>query len=471
MAHHQRPQQPLLPRMFLFEINDQPWFPSFLRARVQAGLTHAWTAYIPGLQPSSPAALVADTLLRVVGPDTVQRYTFIDFCSGAGGPTPHIERQLNRKLLLRAIENGSSGKGKDKHQIEGDGSHHDGPSYAEVAKQIPTSEVSPRHKAEAPADSTQDDAPSYAEAAKQTSTAGSSPSGSNKHDDLGIKNSETSDSTKDDAPSYADAAKQISTDEMSPSASSSHKKKRTNKKTKKASNGEKKTHKQESSSSSSDSEDDDLPGVDFILTDIHPHLSSWEEAARSSARLHYVASPVNAAAAPRDLVSHATSSSTTTHADSSSRSGPVPGRDTFRLFSLAFHHFDDPAARSILRDTLATSSGFGIFELQERSLSSFVTCLLFGAGVFLLGLPLYWWSPLTLFFVYAVPLIPFVLVFDGFVSSLRTRTPGEIEALLKSCGDKEFDAAGQWELRSGRERFMWPTGHMNWVICTKKEGE
>ncbi|KAJ2977291.1 hypothetical protein NUW58_g7856 [Xylaria curta] len=34
---------PLIPRLHLFEIADQSWFPAFLRAYVQTGLTHAWT--------------------------------------------------------------------------------------------------------------------------------------------------------------------------------------------------------------------------------------------------------------------------------------------------------------------------------------------------------------------------------------------------------------------------------------------
>ncbi|KAH7020864.1 uncharacterized protein B0I36DRAFT_26201 [Microdochium trichocladiopsis] len=496
--HHQ--QRPLLPRLHLFEINDQPWFPPFLRARVQAGLTHAWTAYIPGLQPASPASLVADILLCTIGPDRVARYTFIDFCSGAGGPTPSIERSLNRRLIRRALDGGGSGGGAvpaDKKRREAKTRHqqqqqHDGPSYADVAKQLSTSEVSPNNNSTrtdpyATTSSTEQGAPSYAEAAKQISTDEVSPNSNGKsHDDGSAAKSSkeaSTDSTRGhDAPSYAEAAKQMSTDEVSPAsaaaaaaAQDNGHKKPTNKDNAKAEKKKKNNNIAEPPKSfSSDSQEDDddnnkavLAGVDFILTDLHPHLTSWEEAARSSARLHYVARPVNAAAAPRDLVSQATSSvTTTTHPGDSGV--PVPGRDTFRLFNLAFHHFDDPAARSILRDTLATSSGFGIFELQDRSLSSFVTCAIFGVGVFLFGLPLYWWSPLTLFFIYVVPLVPLVLVFDGLVSSLRTRTPAEVEALLKSCGNKDFDA-GRWEVRSGRERFLWPTGHLNWVICTKKE--
>ncbi len=42
-------------------------FPSFLRARVQDGLTVGWTIAVPPLQTASAAQLAADTLSRVLG--------------------------------------------------------------------------------------------------------------------------------------------------------------------------------------------------------------------------------------------------------------------------------------------------------------------------------------------------------------------------------------------------------------------
>ncbi|KAI2468666.1 hypothetical protein F4781DRAFT_256584 [Annulohypoxylon bovei var. microspora] len=304
---------PWIPRMHLWEIDDQPWFPSFLRNYVQVALTHAWTFHLPLLQPGSPAILVAAILRRVLGA-SVSRHTYIDFCAGAGGPTPFIERALNQQL--------------------------------------------------------------------SASSSSSSPA----------------------APSYAAVA---------------------NPKTKSAA------------------------AVDFVLTDLHPNVESWEAASRQSKHLSYVARPVDASAAPAELLHQYANKD---------------GKGIFRLFNLAFHHFDDKLARAILKNTLETSEGFGIFELQERSACGFLTCLLFGVLILLIAPFLYWWAPLRLVFVYALPVVPFVLVFDGIVSALRTRTPDEVEALLRTCG---ADCDG-WEMKSGRERFLWPTGYLNWVICTKK---
>ncbi|KAI1777359.1 hypothetical protein F4818DRAFT_345938 [Hypoxylon cercidicola] len=332
---------PWLPRMHLWEIDDQPWFPSFLRAYVQSGLTHAWTIHLPLLQPSSPATIVADTLRRILGP-SVSRYTYIDFCAGAGGPTPFIERALNSQLALSA------------------------------AKTVPA-------------------------------TASS-----------GVVDG-ASDAASGETPSYAAVA-----DPATKSAT--------------VRGGE-----------------EEEAAVEFVLTDLHPHVESWEAASKKSDHLTYVSGPVDAADAPADLLRRY----------AGKRNGK---KGIFRLFNLAFHHFDDPLARAILKNTVETSEGFGIFELQDRSLGGIVTCLIFGFFIFLVAPLLYWWSPLRLFYVYVIPVVPFVLVFDGLVSCLRTRTADEVEALLRTCGAD----SGGWEIQSGRDQVIWPCGYLNWVICSKK---
>ncbi|KAI4603948.1 hypothetical protein KJ359_000070 [Pestalotiopsis sp. 9143b] len=324
---------PLIPRFHLFEIDDQPWFPPYLRARVQDGLMHAWTFSLPFLWSDSPATLVARILQRTLG-SVVSQYTFIDFCAGAGGPTPFIEKALNASLSRS-------------------------PSAA-----LP--------------------APSTTDAASRVT------------------------------PSYADMAA--------------------------AGNG---------STEGNGKDASDSRAVDFVLTDLHPHPESWAQIAAASKHVSYVPFPVDASDAPEGLVEKYKSR----------------GRRVFRLFNLAFHHFDDPLARAILKNTVETSDGFGIFEMQDRSLGSLVTCFLYGFFILLCAPFFYWWSPTRLFFVYAMPIVPFVLVFDGIISSLRTRTPEEVEVLLRTCGADTRD----WEIKSGRERFLWPTGYLNWIVCTKKQ--
>ncbi|KAI1490319.1 hypothetical protein F5X96DRAFT_558057 [Biscogniauxia mediterranea] len=323
---------PWIPRMHLFEIDDQPWFPSFLRAHVQSGLTHAWTICIPILQSCSPATLVANTLRRVLG-KSVSAYTYIDFCAGAGGPTPFIEQALNRQL--------------------------------------------------------ESDSPT-------TNNGGAS----------------SSSTAKNGKASFAAVAAAKPPD----------------------SNGR----------------------VKFIMTDLHPHISSWEAASKKSEHLTYVPEPVDASNAPTGLIQQHTAA----------------GKKVFRLFNLAFHHFDDDLARAILKNTVETSDGFGIFELQDRTPSSFLSCTLFGVFVLLLAPYFYWWSPERLFFIYVLPVIPFVLVFDGIVSCLRTRTAAEVGHLLGTCGASTANGdTGEWTVHHGREMFLWPIGYMTWIICTKDSEE
>jgi hypothetical protein len=80
--------------------------------------------------------------------------------------------------------------------------------------------------------------------------------------------------------------------------------------------------------------------VKFVLTDIHPHIPEWTEAAKLSKNLSFISEPVDAANAPAHLMRN-------------------DGKKLFRLYNLSFHHFDDNLASSILRNTLETADGFG----------------------------------------------------------------------------------------------------------------
>ncbi|KAH8818991.1 hypothetical protein F5884DRAFT_892104 [Xylogone sp. PMI_703] len=309
------------PRIHFYEIDDQAWFPPYLRERVQSCLTLCWTFKVPLLQKASPAQLVARTLLHILG-DKAREYTYVDFCAGAGGPTPYIEKILNTQLASPA----------------------------------------------------------------ENSTATRSQSKSNSN-----SNGLAARSPRPDAQMFPPTA------------------------------------------------------VKFVLTDIHPHIPDWTEAAKKSENLSFIADPVDASNAPPDLSGN-------------------DGRKVFRLYNLAFHHFPDDLGTDILRNTLETADGFGIFELQERTILSFITMISMGL-LFMVITPFFFWrSPGHLFFTYIIPIVPFVLVFDGFISSLRTRTPEEVRQLIDNCGISSED----WVIHSGHEQHTWPTGYMTWIIGVKK---
>lgn len=88
----------------------------------------------------------------------------------------------------------------------------------------------------------------------------------------------------------------------------------------------------------------DTEPVKFVLTDLYPHIKEWQQVCGKSTNLSFVAKPVDATNAPPDLIGG--------------------DKKVFRIFNLAFHHFDDELATSILRNTLETADGFACVSLS-----------------------------------------------------------------------------------------------------------
>lgn len=85
--------------------------------------------------------------------------------------------------------------------------------------------------------------------------------------------------------------------------------------------------------------------VKFVLTDIKPHVAAWDAVAKKSDNVSYVAQSIDATDVPT--------------ADVLLKGVPdVKGKKVMRLFSLAFHHFDDDLASKVLENTIETSDGF-----------------------------------------------------------------------------------------------------------------
>lgn len=77
----------------------------------------------------------------------------------------------------------------------------------------------------------------------------------------------------------------------------------------------------------------------------------------------------------------------------------------------------------------------------------------------------YRYSPLHLFFTYVVPLFSVVCSFDGFVSTLRCRTPEELRELLRQ---PDLDVS-EWEFTSGNRMMIWPFLHIYWFMGVRKQ--
>ena len=166
-------------------------------------------------------------------------------------------------------------------------------------------------------------------------------------------------------------------------------------------------------------------------------------------------SPVDAANCPSDLLSRT--------------SVPEKSKRQFRLFSLAFHHFPDIIAVRILRNTLATSDGFAILELQGRDLGNLFIVLCMWPMLLLGSWYWFWGCWGHLFFTYAVPIVPLVIVFDGLVSCLRTRREGEVMKLIREAVRGDEGGLEGWRFETGGELHTWPTGTMQYFIGIKED--
>ena len=111
----------------------------------------------------------------------------------------------------------------------------------------------------------------------------------------------------------------------------------------------------------------------------------------------------------------------------------------FRTFFNSFHHFSPDEALSILQDAVAKRQGIGIFEATERNLMAIleiitllpVSVLVFTPFVRPVRLSLLFWT-------YIIPLLPFIITYDGVISSLRTYTPEELQNLTEKVTEDSY---------------------------------
>lgn len=168
-------------------------------------------------------------------------------------------------------------------------------------------------------------------------------------------------------------------------------------------------------------EEENFP-VAVCLTDKYPNLAAFEHARIASRnKIYFHADPVDATQIPAELKG-------------------------FRTLFTSFHHFRPEEARAILQNAVANQQGIGIFEIARRQpltiLLTFVVPV-----VALILVPFvrpFRWS--RLIWAYLIPVIPFVLLFDGIVSCIRAYSPPELGELTEGLSANEYE----WD--TGEER-------------------
>jgi hypothetical protein len=114
----------------------------------------------------------------------------------------------------------------------------------------------------------------------------------------------------------------------------------------------------------------------------------------------------------------------------------------FRTLFSAFHHFAPAGARQVLADAIDHREGIGIFEMPKRALKTMLAVCLTPLVVLCLTpfiLPIRW--PRVLW-TYFLPVIPFVVCFDGWMSCPRSYSQQELSEIVRDLPEGDYE----WEI-------------------------
>jgi len=145
--------------------------------------------------------------------------------------------------------------------------------------------------------------------------------------------------------------------------------------------------------------------ITICLTDKYPNIEAFENARRKTdGKITFYPGFVDAASLPRDL------------------SG-------FRTIFTSFHHFTPDEAVAILQNAVDDGQGIGVFEAAKRDPLTILLTVLMPLAGFLTAPFVRPFRISRIFWTYFIPVIPFVLFFDGVISCLRAYSQKELSLL------------------------------------------
>jgi hypothetical protein len=158
--------------------------------------------------------------------------------------------------------------------------------------------------------------------------------------------------------------------------------------------------------------------LEVLLTDKYPSTTKLHDRKAWAAKgIHYLEHSIDATCVPANL-------------------------QGFRTLFSSFHHLNRDEACSLLQDSVNRGQGIGIFEAPGPHALTLLS-------VFFIPLATWLFTPFRrpfrwsrLVWTYLIPIIPFVLFFDGFISCLRAYPVRELSEMTKGLGDSGY----RWEI-------------------------
>jgi hypothetical protein len=155
--------------------------------------------------------------------------------------------------------------------------------------------------------------------------------------------------------------------------------------------------------------------VSVCLTDKYPNCPSFERIRRLSRKhVTFATQAIDAECVPPELLG-------------------------FRTLFNSFHHFQDGHAEEVLADAVKNGQGVAVFEVPRRRPLTILAASLMALGAFLF-LPFVRPFCFSLFaWTYLIPVLPFVMWFDGVVSCLRSHSISELRELIHAPVMRSFE--------------------------------
>ncbi len=128
-----------------------------------------------------------------------------------------------------------------------------------------------------------------------------------------------------------------------------------------------------------------------------------------------------------------------TYSDRSIDAASVPDDETgVRTIFNGFHHFPPELATKILQDAVKKKQPIVVFELLQRTYLDLLIMLAVPLFVLLMtpSIRPFRWS--RIFFTYLVPIAPFTIFFDSFVSALRCYTVDELLEMGRGVDNESY---------------------------------